>query len=338
MKQSKRSKLILFGGNRKYEDGPLLTLALHAQKQFDIVIFTDPFRLNLPTKNGHTLQSRLEKNNLKWYASEQLDYELLTKHVNDTTIGLSIGALWFFKQNVIDLFNGNLFNYHNTKLPTERGASAYTWKILSQNRLGGLTIHKIEEKLDVGDIVAQKNFSFPNVCRIQKDYYDYIEKKELNFIWKFLGSLSMTGTYTRIKQKEINSTYWPKIDTAIHGYLNWDWSASDIGIFICAFDDPHPGAITFIDEKKVHLKNCTMHKELTKFHPFQSGLVFKIHDGKLHVAAVGGCLIIERVLDDKGTDITNEIKLGHRFHTPISFLDNAKVSRSTYQDEIKKIK
>ena len=50
--KTKKPRLILFGGNRKNEDGPLLELAIKIKDKFDVVVFTDQFRINLPTKNG----------------------------------------------------------------------------------------------------------------------------------------------------------------------------------------------------------------------------------------------------------------------------------------------
>jgi methionyl-tRNA formyltransferase len=327
-----KPRLILFGGNRKNEDGPLLKLILQMKNKFEIIVFTDQFRINLPTKNGEILKKRLNENKIKWILLNKLDHEIIKKYINNSTMGISIGALWFFKQNIIDQFKGNLFNYHNTKLPIERGASAYTWKILSQNREGGITIHKIEEKLDVGDIVAQKSFKFPKRCKIQAEYYEFLSQIETKFIMDFLN----LKVKNRIKQNEIESTYWPKLDTNLHGYINWDWSAKDIEIFINAFDKPHPGAITFYDEKKIKIKNCNFKKEKLKFHPFQNGLVFRIIKNEIHVAVNGGAIIIKKILDQKNKNILSEIKLGHRFFTPLSYLEKAKTSRSSYKDEVEK--
>tara|TARA_Y100000590_G_C15711409_1_gene1010397 strand:- start:672 stop:1688 length:1017 start_codon:yes stop_codon:yes gene_type:complete len=331
--KTKKPKLILFGGNRKNEDGPLLELALKIKDKFDVMVFTDQFRINLPTKNGEIFSKRLNKNKIKWKLLKKFDHKIITKYIDNSTIGISIGSLWFFKQNIIDEFKGNLFNYHNTRLPIERGVSAYTWKILSNNRDGGITLHKIEEELDVGDIVAQKQFRFPEKCLIQKQYYEFISQIEVKFIIDFL----LTGMKKKpIKQKEDESTYWPKLDTNLHGFINWDWDAKDIETFVHAFDEPHQGAITFYDEKKVHLKNCRYKKEKLKFHPFQNGLIFRILKGKIHVVAKHGSIILTKVLDEKNNDITKNIKLGHRFFTPISFLEKAMVTRVSYKDEEKK--
>lgn len=329
----KKPRLILFGGNRKNEDGPLLELALKIKDRFDVMVFTDQFRINLPTKNGEIFRKRLNENNIKWKLLEKFDHKIIKKYIDDSTIGISLHSLWFFKQDIIDEFKGNFFNYHDTRLPIERGAAAYTWKILSNNREGGITLHKIEERLDVGDIVAQKRFRFPKKCLIQKQYYEFISQIEVKFIMDFL----LTGMKKKpVKQKESESTYWPKLDTNLHGFINWDWTAKDIEIFIRAFDQPHQGAVTFYDGKRVHLKNCNYKKERLRFHPFQNGLVFRILKGKVHIAANGGSLVIKDALDEKNNEIINEIRLGHRFFTPISFLEKAMIVRSSYKDEEKK--
>ena len=154
--KTKKPRLILFGGNRKNEDGPLLELAIKIKDKFDVVVFTDQFRINLPTKNGDNFKKRLNENNIKWRLLKKIDHKIVKSYIDDSTIGISIGSLWFFKQNIIDEFKGNFFNYHNTRLPIERGVSAYTWKILSNNREGGITLHKIEEELDVGDNLSDR--------------------------------------------------------------------------------------------------------------------------------------------------------------------------------------
>ena len=52
-----------------------------------------------------------------------------------------------------------------------------------------------------------------------------------------------------IKQNEGSSVYMPRLHTLTNGFINWDWSSKEIGLFIRAFDDPHEGASTFIDSK-----------------------------------------------------------------------------------------
>ena len=71
-------------------------------------------------------------------------------------------------------------------------------------------------------------------------------------------------------QLEYLSIYWPRLSTEHHGYVDWSWSLKDIERFICAFDEPYPGASTYIGSRKVHLKEGYADFNDGLFHPFQS--------------------------------------------------------------------
>ena len=47
----------------------------------------------------------------------------------------------------------------------------------------------------------------------------------------------------------------PKLDTRIHGFINWSWNAKDIATFAKVFDHPFIGASTFMKEKNL-FKKC----------------------------------------------------------------------------------
>ena len=88
--------------------------------------------------------------------TQELSSQLLSKYVENDAIGLSLNVVWIIKKEIIDLFDEHLYNYHNAKLPQEKGAAIYSWKILSQNKKGALTIHKTAPKLDTGEIINRK--------------------------------------------------------------------------------------------------------------------------------------------------------------------------------------
>ena len=45
---------------------------------------------------------------------------------------------------------------------------------------------------------------------------------------------------------------------------------------------------------------------------------------------------MEKIIDEKNNEITDKIRLGHRFFTPISYLEKAMITRTSYKDEEKK--
>lgn len=325
---SAKKKLLLFGGNRLNEDGPLLRIAINAKKKgLEVLVFTEAFHLPLTNEEGSTFKERLAQEGIRYIECSKLMKEILKPHVDADTYGLMLNAIWLVKQDIIDLFEGRLFNYHNTNLPKERGAAAYSWKVLSESRSGGIVIHKVEEGLDQGDIVLHRSFTFPADCKIPADYHAFIATKEPALFQDFLKLVEGGKMGAAIIQIEAHSLYWPRLYTKVHGFINWSWSYKHIEKFINAFDDPYDGAMTFMSGKKIHLKKCAVSADEGIFHPFQAGLIFKKVDGKIYVAAEGGTLIIGKAVDENKVDAMPELKVGYRLVTPQEHLEAALQTR-----------
>ena len=72
---------------------------------------------------------------------------------------ISYAYRYIIKPDVIEYMNGNIINLHCSFLPWNRGASPNIWSFFD-NTPKGVTIHKINEKLDTGDILYQKECFF----------------------------------------------------------------------------------------------------------------------------------------------------------------------------------
>ena len=59
------------------------------------------------------------------------------------------------------------------------------------------------------------------------------------------------------KQIEYLSTYWPRLNTSIQGWINFDDTLDNIEKFICAFDDPYEGAKCFLNDEIVYIKKVS---------------------------------------------------------------------------------
>ena len=57
------------------------------------------------------------------------------------------------------------------------------------------------------------------------------------------------------------------------------------------------------------------------FHAFQSGIIYRKSPDWLNVAADGGSLIVQEVLNESGRNIIQDIKVGDRFVTPSNYLE-----------------
>ena len=84
--------LIIFGGNRQNEDGPLITFCLEARKLgYSLFAFVDPFHFNLPTKNKF-FYDLLDKNNIEHKVVTSLESKSLKNMVGVHTLGISINV------------------------------------------------------------------------------------------------------------------------------------------------------------------------------------------------------------------------------------------------------
>ena len=86
-------------------------------------------------------------------------------------------------------------------------------------------------------------------------------------------------------QENNDSFYWPTLKADINGIINWNWSAKEIVDFIKAFSKPYNGAFCFLQKKKIKILNAEYYKSKIKFHPFQSGIIFRYHNNYFYVAS-----------------------------------------------------
>ncbi|NQU71020.1 MAG: hypothetical protein HQ514_10750 [Rhodospirillales bacterium] len=266
-------KLILIGGNRDGQSGPLRSFAQMAQARgIAVEVVSEPWHLAMAAKDGVTLEAALNEAAIPLRCLEKISAESFKDQACEDSVCLLVNAIWFIKQDIIDLFPGRIFNYHNALLPQERGAAAYSWKILSGTRMGGLSIHEVVEELDQGRVVFAHAVEFPDSARHSMDFYKHIEAIEPQFFSDFLTHLEAATLPEKRLQDEALSLYWPRLNSDVHGYIDWNWQARDIEAFSNAFDEPHPGASSFLDGVRFRLKGCCLSDESIDFHPFQAGI------------------------------------------------------------------
>ncbi len=68
---------------------------------------------------------------------------------------ISFGYRYILKKDVIDFFPDKIINLHISLLPYNRGANPNLWSYL-EDTPKGVTIHYIDESVDTGNIILQK--------------------------------------------------------------------------------------------------------------------------------------------------------------------------------------
>jgi len=270
--------------------------------------------------SSDNLKQILDAKQIKNFVTDDIESPKVLEAVGDTekTICISISAAWIFKKKMIEtIFNRRLLNLHEARLPVGRGGGGISWKILSGDRLGASVIHLIAPKIDAGEIVMAQDYIYPPAeCRLPVDYYRYNEQQSYDLICEFLAKVQAGDSFHTFKQPSYLSSYWPRLHTKTHAWIDWSWSAEELERFICAFDDPYPGAQTMICGKTVHLKNSVCHYGDSSFHPYQAGSIYRKNKNWLCIALLDASLLVESVTDENGKDILTELKEGDRFYTP----------------------
>lgn len=327
--------LYLFGGGNH-----VIRLAEKARDLgLEVTIITSPRHAAASATHDQTFFSLMNQNGFPIYVLPSLKAGTPPlSEIPDNTLGISLGAAWIFNEPVIRLFNGRLVNSHGSQLPLDRGGAIMTWRILRGNVQGSCAIHLIAPGVDSGDIVCNSDFSFSNTCRIPKDYYDEQEDKDLHFLEDFLRKAHAGHSFNLTSQDEQTSTYWPRLESKLHGAIDWEYHVDDIEKFICAFDEPFPGAYTYLYGNQLILKDCIKYSSDGVFHPFQTGLIYRIYEGKSYIACRGGNILVKRLEHPDGSNATDNVSVGDRLWTPKTILEQARSTRVFYTPTVQRYK
>lgn len=150
-------------------------------------------------------------------------------------------------------------NVHFSLLPKYRGAAPIQHAIINGDKETGITILKIAEKFDTGDILYQKKIMLMGNETVNKLYKNLFQKTA-----SFLPEVIMKyirGEITPIPQNETQATYAPRLKTE-DAKIDWSKTQEEIERFIRGVN-PEPGAwadVT-IKYKTLRLKILEAHLE-----------------------------------------------------------------------------
>ena len=82
---------------------------------------------------------------------------------------ISFGYRYMVHEDIVKKFENKIINMHISYLPWNRGADPNLWSIL-ENTPKGVTIHRLTDKLDCGDILLQKEVCFSDTDTLKTSY------------------------------------------------------------------------------------------------------------------------------------------------------------------------
>lgn len=204
--------------------------------------------------------------------------------------------------------------YHPSLLPRHRGASAINWAIIQGDSRTGLTVFWVDEGIDTGPILLQKEVEIGPGDTTGSLYFNALFPMGVEAMVEAVQLIGK-GEAPRISQDESMATYEPPCDDTVAG-VDWKKPSRDLYNLIRGCD-PQPGAHTTVKGKKVRLYDSRLHLGAMEKPP---GEILSIEKGGLRVAAREAFIEIGKLRIGRGEKVgpmefaqSVDLKVGDRF-------------------------
>ncbi len=158
------------------------------------------------------------------------------------------------KKNLLTIPDWGVINIHASLLPKYRGAAPIQWAILNSESKTGLTVMRMDEGLDTGPILLQKEVPILQ-DETAGQLHDRLSLLAGQVIIKTLTDMA-NNQVKEIPQDDSLASYASKIERR-DCLLDWKQPATRISCLIRALD-PRPGAYTLLEGKQIKLFSSTV--------------------------------------------------------------------------------
>ena len=294
---------IVFMGTPKFS---VPTLEALINNKFEILgIYTQsPKKSKRGQKiNVSPVQKFCEKNNLPVRNPEDLnnneEYNFIKNLSADIAVVVAYGKL--IPKNILKITKHGFINIHASLLPKWRGAAPIQRAIMNGDKKTGISIMRIEEKLDCGPVIASHELELDT-----SKTYGETEKKlseiGANLLIECLKKIE-SGISKFVEQVHSEATYAKKIKKE-EAKINWNSSADKVVAQIHGLN-PNPGAWFEFEHERIKVWKAK--KLLFNGRP---GTVLKEN---LTVACKSdSILILEIQREGKNKQLTRDFLLGKK--------------------------
>lgn len=217
----------------------------------------------------------------------------------------AIGFSQLVSKKILDIPRYGVIGMHPAPLPKYRGRAVIVWQILENVRESKISLFKIDEGTDSGDVLDQEPF------KISEDDYaeDVLAKTHIASVTMFRRTLPklMNRTAEFKKQDYTQATYCLK-RTPEDGQIDWNVSKEEVYRFIRAISRPYPGAFSYYDGKEKVIIWKAHIGENKKYYGFP-GQIAEINENTMIIVLKDGLLYVDEYENKDGV----KLFLGHRF-------------------------
>ena len=158
------------------------------------------------------------------------------------------------RKNLLTIPDWGVINIHASLLPKYRGAAPIQWAILNNETKTGLTVMRMDEGLDTGPILFQKEVPILE-DETAGQLHDRLSQLAGQMIIEALTDMARAQV-KEIPQDDSLASYASKIERR-DSLVDWKQPATKISCLIRALD-PRPGAYTLLKGNQIKLFSSTV--------------------------------------------------------------------------------
>ena len=231
----------------------------------------------------------------------------ITTKKADILIVVAYGLI--IPDEILNAYNGHIYNIHASLLPRWRGAAPVHRAIEAGDKEAGITIMKVVNKLDAGPMIMKEKLSVS-----EEDTTDSLSKKlsdiGASLITTLLNDIERGKVIKLEKQNEENVTYAKKINK-LEAIADFNNSPEVLCQKIRAFN-PFPMINIDFEGKSLKIVRANIYNKKEIKHNLASGKLF-LHGEDLLLKLSSGILKLEEVrLEGKKTMIASDFVKGHQ--------------------------
>ena len=237
-------------GNPKFAINPLKSL-LASNHDIVAVISNPPKPMGRKKILQHTEVGKYaQENNLNLIELDDFNNNDIFQKIISLKVDIFVVvAFRVLPQKYIELPKFGSINIHASLLPKYRGAAPIQWALMNGDNFTGVSIFKIEKKVDTGGIINVEKIKIQN-----EDNFETLSDKLSELGSKALiKSLRLieNDDFKLLVQNNKKSTRAPKIKKEMLR-INWSWEAEKINNWVRGLS-PFPGMYTFYKGKKLKI-------------------------------------------------------------------------------------
>lgn len=171
--------------------------------------------LNISKKDIYVIPNKIDNGKDNWQRSllkKAIELNIEIKKLEDIYCikNLLFLSLEFDKIIDPDKFKSDrLYNIHFSLLPKYKGMYTSVIPILNNEKITGVTLHKIDKSIDTGPIIAQRKFKIDIMDNSRDIYLKYIQNGTL-LIKQYLKKLLQNEFIESREQEFLESTYFSR--------------------------------------------------------------------------------------------------------------------------------